>query len=72
MSEHMAVVVALGMVAICSIAVVVALPALAMAAIRGKLRGAVRFGVITLVAVVLAIAFAAVIGVMPAAYSTFL
>lgn len=62
--------VALGVVALCSIAVVVTLPAMGLAAARANLRGAIRLGLVTLVAAILAILVAAVIGSMPAAYST--
>ncbi|MDY0907858.1 hypothetical protein [Microbacterium sp. CFBP9034] len=62
--------VALGVVALCSIAVVVTLPAMALAAGRANLRGAIRFGVVTGVAAALAILVAAIVGSMPVAYST--
>ena len=62
--------VALGVVVLCSVAVVVTLPAMALAAARANLRGAIRLGVVTVVAVSLAIVVAAVVGSTPAAYST--
>jgi len=62
--------VALGVVALCSIAIVVTLPAMALAAVRANLRGAIRLGVVTIVAAALAILVAAVVGSMPAVYLT--
>jgi len=70
MDEQIRLGVALVLIALGSITVVVAVPTLALAAVRGNARGAIRLGVVTILVVALAIVVAAVVGSVPAAYST--
>lgn len=62
--------VALVVIAVCSVAVVVILPAMALATARANLRGTLWLGVVTTIAAARAIAVAAVVGTRPASFST--
>lgn len=68
MNEQSTLVLALGVVGVCSIVVVLMLPALAVAAARGNRAGAVRLTTLLVVLAVIALAVSTTIGASPGAY----